>query len=81
MVLSLCAVCVLTMQDSGLLYIAEWALKAPVPDGWFVHLDPDGNEFFHNPDIQVSSYEHPCDETYRQHYLMAKLELQKQQQQ
>jgi hypothetical protein len=25
--------------DSDLLYIAEWALTAPVPDGWTVHLD------------------------------------------
>ena len=25
--------------DADLLYVAEWALMAPVPDGWTVHLD------------------------------------------
>ncbi len=29
--------------DADLLYIAEWALTAPCPDGWTVHLDAGGS--------------------------------------
>jgi len=55
--------------DPDLLYIAEWALTAPVPEGWTVHLDGEGHEFFHNAATAVSTYEHPMDEHYKQYYL------------
>ena len=50
--------------DADLLYIAEWALTAPVPDGWSVHLDAEGLEFFHNVVTNESRYEHPMDAHY-----------------
>lgn len=55
--------------EDDLLYIAEWALTAPVPDGWTVHLDSEGHEFFYNNATAQSQYEHPMDEHYRQYYL------------
>ncbi|KAG1656439.1 hypothetical protein FOA52_006981 [Chlamydomonas sp. UWO 241] len=51
-----------------LLYVAEWALTAPVPEGWTVHLDADGNEFFHNNVTAQSMYEHPMDAHYKKFY-------------
>lgn len=68
-------------QDAGLLYIAELALTAPCPDGWTVHLDNDGNEFFYNPTTQASTYEHPMDQHYRDMYQQKKQEQQQQRQQ
>lgn len=68
-------------QDAGLLYIAELALTAPCPDGWTVHLDNDGSEFFYNPTTQASTYEHPMDQHYRDMYQQKKQEQQQQQQQ
>eukprot|EP00878_Enallax_costatus_P016571 GHUV01017387.1.p1 GENE.GHUV01017387.1~~GHUV01017387.1.p1 ORF type:complete len:508 (+),score=196.39 GHUV01017387.1:301-1824(+) len=56
------------IEDADLLYIAEWALTAPCPDGWIIHLDKEGNEFFYNGDTQASTYEHPMDEHYRRIY-------------
>ena len=44
-------------EDKELLYIAEWALTAPLPDSWTAHLDSEGNEFFHNVVTHVSM---PC---------------------
>ena len=54
--------------DADLLYIAEWALTAPLPEGWTEHLDHDGNEFYYNSVTGVSTYEHPLDEQYRAYY-------------
>ena len=56
------------MQDQQLLYIAEWALNAPLPPGWTVHLDEQGNEFFFNAETRASTYEHPLDQHYRTYY-------------
>jgi hypothetical protein len=70
--------CAAACQDASLLYIAEQALTAPCPDGWTVHLDSDGNEFFYNPTSQASTYEHPMDQHFRKMYNMKKLEQQQQ---
>lgn len=59
-------------DDRDLLYIAEWAIMAPVPDGWTEHLDNDGNEYYHNPATGVSKYEHPLDEQFRSYYRQMK---------
>ncbi|GIL92224.1 hypothetical protein Vretimale_18473 [Volvox reticuliferus] len=56
------------VEDADLLYIAEWALTAPLPEGWTVHLDGEGNEFFYNAATNASTYEHPMDEHYRAYY-------------
>jgi hypothetical protein len=79
---ALCDLCTAAVwQDAGLLYIAEAALTAPCPDGWTVHLDADGNEFFYNPATQASTYEHPMDQHHREMYRQKKLEQQQQQRQ
>lgn len=53
--------------EPHLLCIAESALCAPVPEqGWTVHLDSEGQEFFYNIDTKESVYEHPMDAHYRQ---------------
>jgi hypothetical protein len=51
-----------------LLYIAEMALSAACPDGWTIHLDGSGNEYFYNSATQTSTYEHPMDNVYRSMY-------------
>lgn len=56
------------VADKDLLYIAEWALTAPLPEGWTEHLDQEGNEFYYNSVTGVSTYEHPLDEQYRAYY-------------
>ena len=60
------------VADRELLYIAEWALTAPLPDGWTEHNDASGNEFYYNQMTGVSTYEHPLDEHYRSYYRQIK---------
>jgi hypothetical protein len=54
------------VADQALLHIAEWALVAPVPEGWMTQLDDAGEEYFYNTLTGQTSYEHPMDEHYRQ---------------
>ena len=56
------------VEDKDLLYIAQWALTAPLPEGWSEHVDQEGNEFYFNQMTNVSTYEHPLDEQYRTYY-------------
>jgi hypothetical protein len=49
-------------------YIAQWALEAPVPPGWSVHLDEEGIEYFFNTQTNESTYEHPMDQKYKKLY-------------
>jgi len=53
------------VADKELLYIAEWALTAPLPDGWTEHNDAAGSEFYFNAMTGHSTYEHPLDDHYR----------------
>ncbi len=62
--------------DAELLHVAEWALSAPVPNGWTVHLDSGGNEFFHHNMSNNTVYEHPMDEQYRKLYMQKRDEKQ-----
>jgi len=55
-------------EDEHLLWIAEMALNAPVPDGWEELFDEQGHSFFHHAEKDVSQYEHPLDESFRQYY-------------
>ena len=64
------------VEDKELLYIAGWALTAPLPDGWTEHLDAAGNEFYYNSMTGVSTYEHPLDEQYRSYYRQVKAQKQ-----
>lgn len=61
-------------KDKEFLYIAEWALTAPLPAGWTVHLDSKGNEFYYNTATKVSQYDHPMDGKYRELFLKSKAE-------
>ncbi|GHP02817.1 hypothetical protein PPROV_000157200 [Pycnococcus provasolii] len=62
------------VMDKHLLYIAEWAITAPLPEGWTEHTDADGNEFYYNNVTGVSTYEHPLDDQYRSYYRKLKAE-------
>ena len=62
------------VADKDLLYIAEWALSAPLPEGWTEHVDTSGNEFYFNSMTGVSTYEHPLDGQFREYYRQMKLE-------
>ena len=61
-------------QDKELLYIAKWAIMAPVPEGWMEYTDGDGNEYYYNQQTGVSTYEHPMDDQYRSYYRQLKAE-------
>ena len=63
--------------DKDLFYIAEWALTAPLPEGWTEHADASGNEFYYNAVTGVSTYEHPLDEQYRTYYRQVKAKNEK----
>ena len=58
--------------DINLLWIAEEALSASLPEGWQEHHDNGGNVFYYNSLTNVSSWEHPLDDYYRQLYLKLK---------
>jgi hypothetical protein len=51
--------------DGELLWVAEQALLAPVPEGWRITEDHLGRAFYINADTGESSWEHPFDEDYR----------------
>ena len=62
------------VSDKELLYIAEWALSAPLPEGWTEHVDTSGNEFYFNSMTGVSTYEHPLDGQFREYYRQMKMQ-------
>jgi hypothetical protein len=51
-------------EDGALLWIAEFALTAPLPEGWQVLEDHLGREFFINKKLGASQYSHPHDSDY-----------------
>ncbi len=50
------------LQDFHLLWIAEEALKAPLPPQFEEHVDPEGFPFFYNTETDESSRDHPADD-------------------
>ena len=56
------------IADKDLFYIAEWAINAPLPEGWTEHLDEQQNQFFFNSATEQSSYAHPYDVHYQKLY-------------
>ena len=58
--------------DVNLLWIAEEALCASLPEGWTEHTDQNGNTFYYNSLSGQSSWEHPLDEYYRSLFLKLK---------
>ena len=60
--------------DSELLWIAEQALRAPVPVGWEEMMDPFGDLYFFNETTSQSTRQHPMDGYYQQLYLKLRLQ-------
>mmetsp|Transcript_23318 Transcript_23318/g.38377 ORF Transcript_23318/g.38377 Transcript_23318/m.38377 type:complete len:260 (-) Transcript_23318:296-1075(-) len=54
-----------TDVSSRLLYIAELALSAPLPEGWKEHEDSEGFIFYYNEETDISTREHPLEEFFR----------------
>ncbi len=52
-------------EDGELLWIAEQALLAPLPEGWKEIEDHKGNVLYFNSDSGKAQYAHPCDEEYK----------------
>ena len=48
-------------HQSKLLWIAEAALKAPLPFGWVEHKNQHGEVFYYNTKSKESTWEHPMD--------------------
>ena len=61
-------------DDVHLLWIAEEALRAPLPEHWEATVDHYGRPQYKNKINQSVSLEHPMDEYYRYLYLKKKLE-------
>ena len=61
-------------EDAELLWIAEQALRAPVPDGWEEMMDPFGDLYFFNETTSQATRQHPMDGYYQQLYLKVRLQ-------
>ncbi|KAJ1488052.1 hypothetical protein T484DRAFT_1616996 [Baffinella frigidus] len=48
-------------DDRHLMWIAESAVRAPLPSGWTQHAMDDGSLYFHQTMTNESSWEHPTD--------------------
>ncbi|KAJ3254107.1 hypothetical protein HDU77_004262 [Chytriomyces hyalinus] len=55
-------------RDQQLFWIARESLKAPLPKEWKPCKSPNGDIYFFNFTTGESSWEHPCDDHYRQLY-------------
>ena len=56
------------IQDLDLLWIAEQALNAPIPDGWTENFAEDGTVYYSNHKTGLTTHSHPLDEYYRKLY-------------
>ena len=52
------------VYDSDLLWIAEQAYDAPVPENWQEHLDEEHNIYYFNQLTGASSWTHPLEVTW-----------------
>ena len=52
--------------DRGLFYIAKQGLMEPVPEPWEAQRDANDLILYYNADTGEESYQHPCDDGYRQ---------------
>lgn len=62
----------LMLPDVNLLWIAEEALCAALPEGWGEYTDAEGNPFYYHATTGVSTWEHPLDEYYRSLFMKLK---------
>ncbi|KAK3238403.1 hypothetical protein CYMTET_51582, partial [Cymbomonas tetramitiformis] len=61
-------------RDSDLLWIAEQALNAPLPENWTEHVNDDGNVYYSNSVMSVVCWAHPLDDHFRSLYKKMKKE-------
>lgn len=59
-------------KDADLLWIAKEGLKAPLPYPWKPCLSRGQDIFYYNFESGQSTWEHPCDDFYRQMYRINK---------
>ena len=52
-------------REPDLLWIAEEAYFAPLPDGFEEHADERGEKYFFNPQTDESAWAHPMDSYFR----------------
>ena len=62
-------------QDEELLWIAEQALRAPVPEGWEELMDPLGNLYFYNEGTMQATRQHPMDGYYQSLYRKLRMQM------
>ena len=55
-----------------MLYIAKEGLKAPLPEPWKPCQTREGEIYYYNFQSHESTWEHPCDEYYKQMFLKEK---------
>ncbi|KAL4436466.1 hypothetical protein ABPG74_003032 [Tetrahymena malaccensis] len=59
-------------KDQRYLYIAEEGLRAPLPEGWKEYITQEGEIYYFNQEKQLSQWEHPSDEFYKQKFMEQK---------
>ena len=59
-------------EDNRFLYIAREGLKAPIPEPWKPCKTKDGNIYFFNFETGESTWDHPCDQHYKQRFVEEK---------
>jgi Ca2+-binding EF-hand superfamily protein len=53
------------LSEPYLLWIVDAAVRAPVPEGWSIHTDKKGRNFFFNRQLGTSQWDHPLDSDFR----------------
>ncbi|KAL1519148.1 hypothetical protein AB1Y20_003408 [Prymnesium parvum] len=61
-------------RDAELVWIAEEAARAPLPEGWRTQKDPEGHPYYEHEATGETSRQHPCDNDFREMVARAKLE-------
>lgn len=59
-------------EDRHLMWIAELALKTPLPDDWNSYETPAGELYYHKPETGETSWDHPNDHYFRALYQKTK---------
>jgi Ca2+-binding EF-hand superfamily protein len=53
------------LSEPYLLHIVESSVRAPVPEGWSIHTDKKGRNFFFHQRTGRSQWDHPADDDFR----------------
>mmetsp|Transcript_47670 Transcript_47670/g.91012 ORF Transcript_47670/g.91012 Transcript_47670/m.91012 type:complete len:837 (+) Transcript_47670:329-2839(+) len=63
--------------DADLLWIAEQAYNAPVPENWEEHMDDHDNIYYFNKLTGVASWTHPLEDHFRSLFIKCRVEKEK----